>query len=126
MLGRVTASQIASASLASFFLGLHVWLHELRRHQPNRVPQSAQHTCPVVSTSAGLDAHHAPLKFRKEAHHIVASKASAGVVYDQSCLPRAPETPASQCPALSWLPTSCSVLLEASLSTHLYEAGPSH
>jgi hypothetical protein len=80
MFGRVTALQIASASLASFFCDFTTasQLHKLRRHQSNPVAQTAER----------------------------------------------PQYPAQS--SLRSLLSSWSVLLVASLPTHLYEAGPSH
>lgn len=44
MLGRLTASQIASASLASFFCDFRLGL-------TNLMPQSSEHACPAAGKS---------------------------------------------------------------------------
>lgn len=40
-------------------LRLRVWLHKLRRHQTNRMSETAEYTRPVVGTAAGLDTNRA-------------------------------------------------------------------
>lgn len=51
MFGRVTASQIASASLASFLFD-DIRLHKLRGHEPHLVASRGQNPCPIMCTSA--------------------------------------------------------------------------
>jgi hypothetical protein len=51
---------------------LHIRLNELRRHQTHRLPRGAEHPCPVVSASTGLNAHHARFELAKELLHLMA------------------------------------------------------
>src|SRR5580698_8705065 len=48
-------------------LRLHIRLDELRRHQSDRMPKPANHPCPIMRTSAGLDPNQARRNFGKEA-----------------------------------------------------------
>ncbi len=52
IVGRVTASQIASASVASFFCRFTVWLDVRCRHQPNLVTQRHKNPSSAVSSRA--------------------------------------------------------------------------
>ena len=57
--GRLTASQIASASLPSFLLFSSIRRNEARRHQLNLVPKPLQTTRPLVRSGASLQSNHA-------------------------------------------------------------------
>jgi hypothetical protein len=59
MVGRTTASQIASASAASFLFVLTKGLHVLGRDEPHLVAEGLQLPRPVVRARAGLDADQA-------------------------------------------------------------------
>src|SRR6266480_2159261 len=54
-------------------LRLHIGLHELRRDQAYRVPQSAQHSKPVVRSTASLQSYQARFDFSKERRHLGSS-----------------------------------------------------
>jgi hypothetical protein len=64
--GRATASQMASASRASFLTRLHVRAHEARTHKLHFKHQLCDLVCPVVRSSAGLHSHHAGRQLRHE------------------------------------------------------------
>ena len=51
-------------------LRLHVGLHELRRDQPHRVTQPAQHPEPVVRSAAGFQPDQTGFNFRKKRSHL--------------------------------------------------------
>ena len=53
MVGRLTASQIASASAASFLLRLTI----LRRHQTHLMAKLGQFVCPIMRCGAGFHAY---------------------------------------------------------------------
>jgi hypothetical protein len=74
IVGRRTASQIASASAASFFVALDVSLHVFRRHQPNLVPKLRQLTCPIVRGGTSFHANQAGRQRREKLHHLTAAK----------------------------------------------------
>jgi hypothetical protein len=57
MVERSTASQIAAASAASFFVALDVGLHVLGRHQPDLMSQLAELARPVMRRGARFHAH---------------------------------------------------------------------
>lgn len=54
MVGRVTASQIASASARLSLAPLHVWFDVGGRHQPRRMPQSRNLPSPVMCRATSL------------------------------------------------------------------------
>jgi hypothetical protein len=59
MLGRCIASQIASASARSFFWRLCIGLDVLRRHQPHRMAEPGDLSCPEVRPGTRLHPNHA-------------------------------------------------------------------
>src|SRR4051794_38119409 len=59
IVGRCTASAIASASRKSFFLPLRIRSHVLRRHQPGIVPKAIELATEMMRTDAGLHADQA-------------------------------------------------------------------
>jgi hypothetical protein len=71
MLGRLTASQIASASATSLLFRFHVWLHELRRHQPYRVPEALERTAPVMRTRTCLHPNHTRRQLHEVPRHLL-------------------------------------------------------
>lgn len=69
MVGRVTASQIACASAASF-LPFDVGIHVARRHQLDLTAQQAELTGPIVRAGAGLDTDQARRMHGEELEHL--------------------------------------------------------
>jgi hypothetical protein len=67
MLGLVTASQIASASLPSFLPAFPVGRHELGRHQLHRMPMPLKAPPPVMRSRARL---HADQARRQRGHRL--------------------------------------------------------
>ena len=68
MVGRRTASQIASASAASLDVGLYV----LRGHQPYLLAKLRQFTRPIMGRGAGLHADQARRQRLEELQHLAA------------------------------------------------------
>ena len=64
--GRLTASQIASASFRSFLLDFTYGFHELRADQPNLVPKCREHSCPVMRAVRGFHTDQARRQVSKE------------------------------------------------------------
>lgn len=80
MLGRVTASQIAAASAASFFAPLAreaVGGDELRGHEAYRVAVGLEEASPVVGTGARLHADQARRQRRDRLQQFAAWHAGA-------------------------------------------------
>ena len=73
IVGRVTASAIASARLAA----LHIRLHVGRRHQLHRVPEPGQLTAPVMSSGAGFHTDQAGPQPREEPKNLSATQLPA-------------------------------------------------
>src|SRR5580704_9280873 len=71
IVGRRTASQIASASRI-VLVALDVSLHVLRRHQTNLVTELRQLTCPVVRGGTGLHADKARRQSLEKRNHLAA------------------------------------------------------
>ena len=70
--GRVTASQMAAASAASFFDRLYIALHVARRHQTHGVAELGNFTRPMMSGSAGFHADQARRNLAKKLSSTVA------------------------------------------------------
>jgi hypothetical protein len=68
--GRLAASQIASASLASFLLAFDVWPYEPGRDQPHLVTELFDLVCPIVRARASLHRHQARREVRDEAQQL--------------------------------------------------------
>src|SRR5262249_32473318 len=76
MLALVTASQIASASGASFFCRL-IGLHLSRRHQPHRMPKRLQFARPMMRGRAGLHPNEARRHFLEERQDVATLQLTA-------------------------------------------------
>jgi hypothetical protein len=72
MVGRPTASQIASASAASCLLRLMYAVHVLRRHQPHVVAKRAQLASPVVGRRTCFQPNHTAWNAAEEGQHLPA------------------------------------------------------
>jgi hypothetical protein len=66
IVGRLTASQMASASAVSVLLTLHIRLDVARRHQPNIMTQLAQFPRPIMRSRALLYLDQTRCKLREE------------------------------------------------------------
>ena len=74
IVGRVTASQIASAFGGIGFASLDVGLHVGRRHQANRLAELVQFTAPMMSCRTRLDADEAGVKASEEFQHLATAQ----------------------------------------------------
>lgn len=72
IVGRVTASQIASASAASFLLRLTWAPYVSLRHQLDHMPECNQLARPMVRRRAGLHADEARLHIAKQRDKLIA------------------------------------------------------
>jgi len=74
MVGRETASHMASASTASVLPRLYVGLHIGRRDQSNVMADGLDLACPEVRSPAGFKANNAAPQAGKELKHVGAAK----------------------------------------------------
>src|SRR5271167_4574172 len=74
MVGRRTASQIASASASIVLVALDVGLHIPRRHQTNLVTKLREFTRPIMGGGARLHADKARRQRLEELQHLAAPK----------------------------------------------------
>src|SRR6266404_5383008 len=77
MLALVTASQMASASAASFFCRLNVGLHIGRWDQPHGVTQCLELARPVVRRGAGFDTDQTGRQLLEERQDVAALQLAA-------------------------------------------------
>jgi hypothetical protein len=83
--GRVTASQIAAESYASFLLALQIGLYVARRHQLHGVTDRLQLAGPMMGRRTSLDANETPRQTCEKLQHFrpadtLADHYSAGVI----------------------------------------------
>jgi hypothetical protein len=77
IVGRETASQIASASAASWLIAFDVRLHVLRRRQPHLMPKPSELARPVVRRYTRFQSDHTAWNAAEEPQHLPAPQSLA-------------------------------------------------
>src|SRR5215510_9117348 len=70
IVGRCTASAIASASRKSFFCPPRIWAHVFRRHQPSGVAKRCEFAAQVMRANTGFHANQARRNVRQPCFHL--------------------------------------------------------